>query len=192
MHQWKGLHEYYSMETQKFELFFQKSLKFEIWLLPKSWNHLSFVNISPTLVIDTSTERSSRVLQHENQEIWFFFHKKYEIEFDLCWRAEINIQVGLTYMSTSGMHRRPFEGRHLVLGSIGTQVNCVLNVIEGWIGTQVNCVTKGVTKLAPSYWDSNKSRSSCDSRSKIMNISVMIESSGSVQWVNFIKTYNEP
>ena len=24
-------------------------------------------------------------------------------------------QVGLTYMSTSGMHRRPFEGRHLVI-----------------------------------------------------------------------------
>ena len=45
----------------------------------------------------------------------FFFSKKFEIEFDLCWRAEINIQVGLTYMSTSGMHRRPFEGRRLVI-----------------------------------------------------------------------------
>ena len=57
-----------------------------------------FVNISPTLVIDTSTERSSRVIQHGNQKIWFFFSKKFEIEFDLyfdlCWRAEI-IQVGL-------------------------------------------------------------------------------------------------
>ena len=59
-------------------------------------------------------KRSSRVLQHENQK-FDFFSKKFEIEFDLCWRAEINIQVGLTYMSTSGMHRRPFEGRHLVL-----------------------------------------------------------------------------
>ena len=32
-------------------------------------------------------------------KIWFFFSKKFEIEFDLyfdlCWRAEINIQVGL-------------------------------------------------------------------------------------------------
>ena len=144
------------METQKFDFFFQKSSKFEFWLLTKSWNHLSFVNISPTLVIDTSmewssrvlhhgnpemwkffkkfeidkiefcpypefpyaekknrpgfvnisptwvidtsTERSSRVLQHGNQKIWFFFSKKFEIEFDLyfdlCWRAEI-IQVGL-------------------------------------------------------------------------------------------------
>ena len=31
---------------------------------PEKRNHLSFVNISPTLVIDTSMERSSRVLHH--------------------------------------------------------------------------------------------------------------------------------
>ena len=47
------------METQKFDFFLQKSSKFEFWLLTKSWNHLSFVNISPTLVIDTSMEWSS-------------------------------------------------------------------------------------------------------------------------------------
>ena len=76
IHQWKGLHEYYTMETKKFDFFFQKSLKFEFWLLTKSWNHLSFVNISPTLVIDTSMERSSRVLHHGNQKIWFFFFQK--------------------------------------------------------------------------------------------------------------------
>ena len=33
---------------------------------PEKRNHLSFVTISPTLVIDTSMERSSRVLQHGN------------------------------------------------------------------------------------------------------------------------------
>ena len=60
--------------------FFKKSLKFEFWLLTKSWNHLSFVNISPTLVIDTSMERSSRVLHHGNPEMWKYF-KKFEIEF---------------------------------------------------------------------------------------------------------------
>ena len=80
----------------KILIFFSK--KFEFWFLTKSWNHLSFVNISPTLVIDTSMERSSRVLQHGNPKIWFFFSKKFEIEFDLycdlCWRAEINIQIG--------------------------------------------------------------------------------------------------
>ena len=59
----------------KIEFFFQKSSKFEFWLLTKSWNHLSFVNISPTLVIDTSMERSSRVVQHGNPKIWFFFKK---------------------------------------------------------------------------------------------------------------------
>ena len=32
-------------------------------------NRPGFVNISPTLVIDTSTERSSQVLQHGNQKI---------------------------------------------------------------------------------------------------------------------------
>ena len=41
-----------------------------------------------------------------------FFQKSSKFEFDLCWRAEI-IQVGRN-MSTSGMHRRPFEGTHLV------------------------------------------------------------------------------
>ena len=47
--------------------------------MTKCWNHLSFVNISPTLVIDTSMERSSRVLHHGNPKIWFFFSKKFEI-----------------------------------------------------------------------------------------------------------------
>ena len=54
----------------KIWFFFQKSLKFEFWLSTKSWNHLSFVNISPTLVIDTSMERSSRVLHHGNPKMW--------------------------------------------------------------------------------------------------------------------------
>ena len=71
------------METQKLDFFFQKSSKFEFWLLTKSWNHLSFVNISPTLVIDTSMERSSRVVQHGNPKIWFFFSKKFKIRFFL-------------------------------------------------------------------------------------------------------------
>ena len=59
--------------------FFQNSSKFKFWLLTKSWNHLCFVNISPTLVIDTSMERSSRVLHHGDPKIWFFFSKKFEI-----------------------------------------------------------------------------------------------------------------
>ena len=62
-------------ENPKIWFYFQKSSKFEFWLLPKSWNHLSFVNISPTLVIDTSMERFSRVLHHGNP---IFFSKKFE------------------------------------------------------------------------------------------------------------------
>ena len=46
---------------------------------PKKRNHHSLVNISPTLVIDTSMERSLRVLHHGNPKIWFFFSKKFEI-----------------------------------------------------------------------------------------------------------------
>ena len=74
----------------KIWFFFQKSSKFEFWLLTNSWNHFSFVNIRPTLVIDTSMKRSSRVLQHGNQKIWFFFLKfeiEFDLYFDLCWRA---------------------------------------------------------------------------------------------------------
>ena len=62
-------------EPKNLIFFFQKSLKFEFWLVLKSWNHLSFVNISPTIVIDTSMERSSRVLQHGNTKICFFFYQ---------------------------------------------------------------------------------------------------------------------
>ena len=58
------------------------------------------VNISLTLVIDKSLERSSQVLQHGNPKILIYFQKKVEIEFLLLfficfWKAEINIQVGL-------------------------------------------------------------------------------------------------
>ena len=55
------------------------SVRLSICPYPEKRNHPSFVNVSPTLVIDTSIERSSRVLQHGNPKIWFFFAKKFEI-----------------------------------------------------------------------------------------------------------------
>ena len=67
--------------------FFKKSSKFKFWLLTKSWNHLSFVNISPTLVIDTSMEWSSRVLRHGNPKIWFFFQKSSKFKFWLLTKS---------------------------------------------------------------------------------------------------------
>ena len=78
--------------------FSQKSSKFEFWLLTKSWNHLSFVNISPTLVIDTSMERSSRVLQHGNPKIWIFLKMVRNSNFDFWQRAEITLALSISVL----------------------------------------------------------------------------------------------
>ena len=82
--------------------FFQKSLKFKICLLTKSWNHLTFVNISPTLVIDTSMEWSSSswVLHHENPKIgfFFFFKKVRNSNFDFWQRAEITLASSISVL----------------------------------------------------------------------------------------------
>ena len=80
MHQWNDLHEYYTMETQKCEIF-QKVWNWQNWILfvprvsvrREKKKRPGFVNTSPTWVIDTSTERSSRVLHHGNPN--FFFKK---------------------------------------------------------------------------------------------------------------------
>ena len=55
MHQWNGLHEYYTMETQKCEFFFKKFEIDEIEFCPyiefpyaENKNRPGFVNISPT------------------------------------------------------------------------------------------------------------------------------------------------
>ena len=48
--------------------------------VPRENNHLILVNISPTVVIDTSTKKSSRVLQHGNPKFLFYL-QKIEIEF---------------------------------------------------------------------------------------------------------------
>ena len=62
--------------------YFSKKFEIEFCLYPEKRNCRGFVYISPTLVIDTSMERSLQVLQHENIKIWFFFSsKKFEIEF---------------------------------------------------------------------------------------------------------------
>ena len=82
----------------KIGIFFQKSSKFEFWLLTKSWNHLSFVNISPTLVIDTSMERSSRVLRHVNPKIGFFFKKVRNSNFDFWRKAEITLASSISVL----------------------------------------------------------------------------------------------
>ena len=108
------------METQKCDFFFQKVGNRRNWILSVPRVSVRREKKSPWLCqyqsciskwyvngkVFTSTTTSEPKIR--------FFSRKFEIEFDLCWRAEINIQVGLTYLSTSGMYRRPFEGRHLV------------------------------------------------------------------------------
>ena len=94
------------METKKIDFFFQKSPKFEFWLLTKSWNHLSFVNISPTLVIDISMERSSRVLHHGNPI--FFFQKSSKFEFWLLtksWNHLSFVNISPTLVIDTSMER---------------------------------------------------------------------------------------
>ena len=88
--------------------FFQKSSKFKFWLLTKSWNHLSFVNISPTLVIDTSMERSSRVLQHGNPNIYIYiFFKVRNSNFDLTksWNHLSFVNISPTLVIDTSMER---------------------------------------------------------------------------------------
>ena len=115
---------------------------------PEKRNHLSFVNISPTLVIDASMERSS-VLE---PKVWFSMKNTclpecfcchvlqqflaYAVHIDWCYHSihkhssgsqHVSLLTTCTFVfrqvctiepslfdATSGMHRRPFEGRHLV------------------------------------------------------------------------------
>ena len=50
-------------------IFFSNKFVIEFCPYPEKGNYPGFVNISPTLVIDTSMVRSSRVLQHRNPKI---------------------------------------------------------------------------------------------------------------------------
>ena len=87
--------------------FSSKISKFEFWLVTNSWNHLSFVNFSPILVVDTSMERSSRVLQHWNPKICIF-SKKFEIEFWLVlksWNHISFVNISSTLVIDTSMER---------------------------------------------------------------------------------------
>ena len=47
------------------------SVRLSVRSYPEKINHPSFVNISPTIVIDTSMERSSQILKHGRQKFEF-------------------------------------------------------------------------------------------------------------------------
>ena len=65
---------------------------------PEKRNHHIFVNISPTLVIDTSMERSSRVLHHGNPKISFLFKKVRNSNFDFWRIAEITLASSVSVL----------------------------------------------------------------------------------------------
>ena len=85
---------------------FQNCVCLSVCPYPEKRNHPDFVNISPTLVIDTSMERSSRVLQHGNPKIWFF--QKFEIEFWLVpknWNHLSFVNISPTLVIDRSMER---------------------------------------------------------------------------------------
>ena len=74
---------------------------------PEKGNHHRFVIISPTLLIDTSMERSSRVLHQGNPKIWFF-SKKFEIRiltFDEGWNHLSFVNTSPTLVIDTSMER---------------------------------------------------------------------------------------
>ena len=75
------------------------SVRLSICPYPEKRNCPGFVNISHTLVTDTSMERSSRVLQHWNPKIWRKKIKKVRnSNFDLWRRAEITLASSLSVL----------------------------------------------------------------------------------------------
>ena len=92
----------------KIWIFFQKSSKFEFWLSTKIWNHYSFVNIGHTLVIDTSMERSLRVLRYRNPKIWIFFQGSSKFEFWLStksWNHYSFVNISSTLVIDTSIER---------------------------------------------------------------------------------------
>ena len=122
---WNG----FTSITARKNYFKKEKVSIEFWLVPKCWNHPIFANISPTVVIDTSMERSSRVLRMEAQifdVIGLLFHA---IHKHSSRSQHISVLTTCTFMfqqvciiepsfwnfrQASGMHRRFFEGQHLV------------------------------------------------------------------------------
>ena len=75
---------------------------------PEKRNYPGFVNISSTLVIDTSMERFSQVLHHGSPKIKFFFFKS--SNFDLWRRAEITLASSISVAHWQLIHQ--WKGLH--------------------------------------------------------------------------------
>ena len=80
------------------------SVRLSICPYPEKRNYPGFVNISPTLVIDTSMERSSRVLHHGNPKI----KKSSKFEFWLVtksWNHLSFVNISPTLVIDTSMER---------------------------------------------------------------------------------------
>ena len=101
---------------------------------PRKEIALSFVNISPTLVIDTSMEKSSWVLQHGNPKIWYFSSKNVEIEFWLLfwlvpksWNhlSFVNISPTLVIGTSMWSSRVLYQGKSKIRFYKKNMLNCL-------------------------------------------------------------------
>ena len=124
-------------EPKNLFFFFQKSLKFKFWFVPKSWNHPSFVTISPTLVIDTSMERSSRVLQHGNPR-FFFFQKSSKFEFwlvTMSWNhlSFVNISPAIVIDTSMERSSRVLQHGHIKIWFFQTNSEVNFDLYFIWL-----------------------------------------------------------
>ena len=88
---------------------FQNPVCLSICPYPEKRNYPGFVNISLTLIIDTSMERSSRVLHHGNTKIWFFFFfKVWNLNFD----EELKLPISPTLVIDTSMEKSSQVLRH--------------------------------------------------------------------------------
>ena len=92
--------------------FFSKKVEIEFWLVLKSWNHLSFVNIGPTLVaysyVNGKVFTSTTTWKPKNLN---FFSQKVEIEFWLVlksWNHLSFVNIGPTLVAYSYVNGKVF------------------------------------------------------------------------------------
>ena len=100
--------------------FFSKNFQIRILTCGEELKSPSFVNICPTLVIDTSMERSSRVLQHENPKIGFFFSKNSKLtklNFVRTPRKEITLALSISVLHKQLIRQRKGFHEYYIMGT---------------------------------------------------------------------------
>ena len=94
------------------------SVRLSVCPHPEKRNPLSFVNISPTIVIDTSMERSSRVLHHE-KSIFFYIIKKKRLPQCFCCHVPYTVILITTIINFCYMLLKSFMRHYYASPSSG-------------------------------------------------------------------------